>query len=266
MLKTANHDVSVADKSSSRTYGFVSALKLIQIASYDDTLHPAARRMLGVIAAHTDKGGFCYPSIKQIAKKMMITRQAVIQQIRSLEEHGYLKSWPQKRRDGATMPNLYELNFKMAQDFEDETHIFCKRNIACLIMYHVMLGTYPPCNAQNLQEVVSSENYPKRPVLKDTKIKKPSSKTAQIKRNHVSQKKNEWHLQKEVEKIKGVSAKEEKEVSNLFSDLCLLIGARNALNLDHEWNNQIQDAEMTHKEAYDFKKENLQKELKMPSK
>ena len=51
-------------------------------------------RDLSVIAAigsHTDKNGWCYPSLARIGQMLGISRQAVQKSMRHLKEHGYLQ-------------------------------------------------------------------------------------------------------------------------------------------------------------------------------
>lgn len=103
-------------------YGYLAVLKLIQRAAYDKNLKPAARRILMILAGHSDTDGGCWPSVAKMAEKLGVSRAAVIHQMKALEALNYL--WKKPRFDpdtGRQMSNLYLLNIHDAELLPDVT-------------------------------------------------------------------------------------------------------------------------------------------------
>lgn len=98
-------------------YGLLAVLKVVQIASYDPTLNPAARRMLGILAGHTNREGYAWPSHGSIARKMGVSRQAVMRQIQVLVKGRYISSEKRYNKNGGYSSNKYRFNFALVERY-----------------------------------------------------------------------------------------------------------------------------------------------------
>lgn len=125
--------------------GPLAALKLGQIISYDCTLGNAAKKIYMALSGHVDGDGECFPSVTKIAEKLSVSRQAVIKQIKILEEHNYIEKTARfSLNSGGRLTNLYKINQELANVFLNELDIFSKKNVSALLRYLVMHLTYSP--------------------------------------------------------------------------------------------------------------------------
>lgn len=78
-------------------------------AVYDSRLSPHALKVLCALGVHSDKSGWCYPSLKKIGALIGCSRQTVSGHISILVRLGYIESRIQKRDDGGQSSNLYRI-------------------------------------------------------------------------------------------------------------------------------------------------------------
>ncbi|MCB9982278.1 MAG: helix-turn-helix domain-containing protein [Rhodospirillales bacterium] len=248
--------------SSKQIYGFVAVLKLLQIAAYDDNLPNAAIRIFNIIAGHADEDGTCYPSISRISERMGITRQAVINQLRTLEKNGYMQSTGRSHPEtGGTLSNIYLLNLDMAREFQKEPDIFCKRNANAIFRYLVTLFSYTPRNPIDLHSGVTSSDYPKKPKIQETNNKKPSPSKLSKKQSRTIQKANNWQREKEREKQTGVSKKEEIALQTHMDKLEQYMNAKQRCAFDIELNKSIREQGISGMDAIHFMHKKIDEKL-----
>lgn len=206
----------------SKTYGLLSALKLLQISAYDDRLGHAARRVLTLISGHSDKHGACFPSLTQIAKRLRYSRAAIRNQVRNLEKYGYIKSTSRSCPEtGATRSNLYQLNLALAREHEDDTHVFCAQRLR---QHPVNSESMPPETSNNNPPIehpdvtasVTLRNNPKKPE-KENNIKKPNKITK--KQSLGLQNANNWQRSKEYEEKTGITPQNKKDMERATENL-----------------------------------------------
>jgi biotin operon repressor len=106
-----------------KIYGYLAALKLGQIAAYDSSLKPAARRILSILMGYASTNGYAYPSHGAIAKDLGVSRQAVIKQIKTLVAGKYI-SCERRYQDGRNTSNMYRLNFALAEEYRAVPHSY----------------------------------------------------------------------------------------------------------------------------------------------
>jgi GntR family transcriptional regulator len=75
----------------------------------DRAIRPAALRVLLALATHSNRDGWCWPSIPTIARRLGVLRQAVSRAIGELVHLGYLTVQPQTRANGSRSSNLYRI-------------------------------------------------------------------------------------------------------------------------------------------------------------
>jgi len=77
-------------------------------ASKQKTGNPTRKLILLMLANNANDEGYCWPSISTIARDCEIKKDAVIRNIRALEEAGLLKV-VRRKKDGVNLPNHYQL-------------------------------------------------------------------------------------------------------------------------------------------------------------
>src|SRR6218665_2937780 len=103
-------------------YGYLAVLKMMPRAAYDKNLKPAARRVLMILAGHSDTHGGCWPSVAKMADKLGMSRAAVIHQLKALEASNYIRKDARfDPNSGRQMSNLYTLNIHDAELPQDVT-------------------------------------------------------------------------------------------------------------------------------------------------
>ncbi len=75
----------------------------------DRQLKRAALHVLTALGIYADKNGCCYPSLQTIGKRLGVSHQAVIKQIKELERLCYIKVTREKRSDGGNAVNKYKI-------------------------------------------------------------------------------------------------------------------------------------------------------------
>jgi len=78
----------------------------------DPHIHGAALRVLVSLGSYADRDGFCYPSQSTLARRLRVSRQAINQQIRVLEQLGYLQITRRKNYSGDETSCLYRIYFE----------------------------------------------------------------------------------------------------------------------------------------------------------
>lgn len=106
-----------------KIYGYLAALKLGQIAAYDSSLRPAARRILSILMGYANTDGYAYPSQGTIAKDLGVSRQAVVKQIKILVEGKYI-SYERRYEGKRCISNMYRLNFALAEEYRSVPHSY----------------------------------------------------------------------------------------------------------------------------------------------
>lgn len=248
----------------SKTYGFVSVIKLLQMAAYDDRLGHAARRVLMLISGHSDKYGECFPSLTQIAKRLCMSRSAVRNQVRNLEKYGYINSISRSNPEtGATQSNLYELNLALAKKYEDDTHVFCKQRLSQnpVTSESNPLATSddnPPLKLEDVTVYETSGNDPKK--TKEENISKKPSKITK-KQSLGLQRANNWQRAKEYEEKTGISQKDRTEMEKVGSQLRQYMSSLQLTDLSMKLQRKTKG--MQKKEAFMFMLEGYKRELQM---
>ncbi len=241
--------------------GPLAALKLAQIVAYDSTLNDAAKRTFLILAGYADSEGCCWPSVKKIASRMGVSRQAIIKQINILIEHDYISRTANynlrtKRRE----TNIYQLNYALANIYIGSPQIFCKRNVTLMVTYLVTLLRY---RDMALKEVTHHVNE-----LGDINI---TNKTEHIEHNkkehmtHVSniarRKKsyaNAWQAEKEREHVTGVTSEHKKTIEMLTRQLRQYLTPMQITQHDIEMKRKIKEASMSPLEGVQYIIRNLQ--------
>lgn len=196
-----------------------------------------------------------------------MTRAAIINQIRILEAHGYIKSTGRSSpENGATRTNTYSLNLDMAREFQDTPDIFCEKNYHFLLEYFIICAlypvtseSYPPCNSIKLHPSVTSTSYPKKETIKETKIKKPVIGNLSKKESKTIQKANNWDRRKEYKEQTGITAQDEKGYSMILDELRHYKSGPWITTFDLDLNKQAKG--LPPKEALQFKKSKFSEEL-----
>lgn len=80
-------------------------------AVLDLTLPDTVLRTLDVLGIYGDENGWCWPSLRTLAKQRGMTHQAVAKHIAVLEEHGYLRVYTRRDKKGARKSNQYQIRF-----------------------------------------------------------------------------------------------------------------------------------------------------------
>ena len=75
-------------------------------ATHDERLSDSEYRTLGVIAAYSDRDGYCYPSQATLAEKRGVSRKTIIGHVAKLCELGYVEKQARRRKDGGQTSNL----------------------------------------------------------------------------------------------------------------------------------------------------------------
>lgn len=88
-------------------------------AFVDRRLDNAALRVLGILGCYSNRFGWCFPSLSELAKETGVSRQAISKQVAVLIELGYLKSRVRFRPNGSQTTNKYQIIFDADTD-EDE--------------------------------------------------------------------------------------------------------------------------------------------------
>jgi len=80
-------------------------------AVFDKGLTDGEFRKLAAVCCFSDKYGVCYPSHGRIAEFFGITRQGVQKLLAKVYRTPYLTPTPQRRSNGSSGPNLYQINY-----------------------------------------------------------------------------------------------------------------------------------------------------------
>jgi hypothetical protein len=78
-------------------------------ALFDRSLGDAGLRVLAILGCHSDRDGWCYPSLAKLASDTGVSRQAVSKQVGVLQELGYLLVVPRCRENGSRTSNKYRM-------------------------------------------------------------------------------------------------------------------------------------------------------------
>jgi DnaD/phage-associated family protein len=82
----------------------------------DKRISNAQFRTLAALGMYGDKEGWCFPKLRTLAASLGKTRQAVGQDLKHLQELGYVEIHHQKREDGGMKNSLYRLIFDPPKD------------------------------------------------------------------------------------------------------------------------------------------------------
>lgn len=77
--------------------------------AYQQQLAPTTKFVLVVMGDRADHEGYCWPSRRDIAEKTGLSERSVSRAISDLEENGYIKIVPRRRKDGFKASNGYYL-------------------------------------------------------------------------------------------------------------------------------------------------------------
>ena len=213
---------------STKIYGHLAVLKLLQIIAYDSTLSPTAKRICMILAGYADNKDYsCFPSASRIGKTLGVSRQAVTKQIDILEKHGYIKKEPRfDKINKARKSNILIFNISIALDYHTQPDIFCKKNIALLVTYLATTLGYGELQSQGVVRHEPPKGCTKRTLEKNKykrTIEKNSAQRAVI-RAH------DWERANKHEKNAGVTKKEQRELTKLHSQLKNKKGRNYAVN------------------------------------
>lgn len=75
----------------------------------DTSLVPSAVRVFAALAKHADKAGLCWPSVALLGKETGLKKRSVQNQLRCLEEAGYLSRSARYRQDGSRSTDRFQL-------------------------------------------------------------------------------------------------------------------------------------------------------------
>ena len=87
------------------------SFKVMAWASQQKTGSPTRKLILLLLADRSNDEGYCWPSIKTIAEDCELKRDAVIRNIKRLEQDGFI-SIVRRKKDGVNLPNHYRLNIE----------------------------------------------------------------------------------------------------------------------------------------------------------
>ena len=207
-------------------YGHLAALKLIQIAGYDAYLGDAARRVLNIISGYVGTDEMCWPSITQIAKRNGVTRAAIQNQVKILEEQGYLTRKPRYcERTGARKSSIIVINGELARQYATCPEIFCKANVTIVMTYLVTLlhyrGRYPQKIQGDETPVSDINKTSSRKQFEKNKLNKTHALLTKRKKLHASA----WEDQKKRQAETGVTNEMNKQLAELNDKLRLQLGS-----------------------------------------
>ncbi len=128
-------------------------------AALDKNLHHAPFRVLVLLASYADKNGYCYPSQQTIANIIGVSKQAVNQNIKTLEELGYIQKHRRKRPNGSDTSCGYVVIYNPDSKAE---------------LDDVVNSSLPPSQPPELNRVSTSEalphNIPINKPIEDTDV------------------------------------------------------------------------------------------------
>lgn len=222
-------------ESNSKIDGHLAVLKLGQILGYDDTIGNAAKRIFNIVAGYASPQGECWPSVKQIAKSLGMSRAGVSKQIDILIEHGYLTK--KARYNGDTKgrkTNIYLFNIELAQKYYKTPDIFSKKNVTLIVTYLVTLLSYRGMAPLGFDESVTFESDIKR-TKKKTSLKKQNKnllKKAVVRANG-------WERDNERREKLGISKDQDKELQNSYEELKKIIGPHKVVSFNIQANKAL---------------------------
>lgn len=87
-------------------------------AVFDPRLTDREFRILAALGTYADRLGSCFPSIRTIAVRFGVSRQAIQNALRKPKAIGYLEVIGRARVSGSQQPNLYVLNYPSLDEAE----------------------------------------------------------------------------------------------------------------------------------------------------
>ncbi len=238
--------------------GPLAALKLAQIVAYDASLNDAAKRVFSILAGYADAEGCCYPSITKIAACLGLSRQAIINQINILIQHGYVSRYSRYLPEtGRRTSNLYQLNFELANMHQKTPEVFCRRNVTLVVTYIVTLLRYGGMSSQEVADHVSQWSDINITAIKYQSEHKKKEHTAGL----INRKKvyaNAWQSEKERERVTGVSVEHQKMIENLTSQLRQHLTSMQIAQNDIEMRQKIKELKLSPLKAAEYIIKNLQ--------
>lgn len=85
------------------------SFRVMDWASKQKTGSPTRKLILLMLADRANDKGYCWPSLKTIAEDCELKKDAVIRNIKKLEDGGFL-TVIRREKDGVSLPNHYQLN------------------------------------------------------------------------------------------------------------------------------------------------------------
>jgi hypothetical protein len=247
---------------SKKIYGHLATSKLNQIAGYDCTLNPAARRVLTVLTGYANQEGHCWPSVVTISKCLGVSRAAVSKQIDALIERGYLSKKARYHKGGGKKSNVYLLNYDLANQYYKEPDIFSEPNI--LKMLAIFAAT-ASCIGMEVDEVTyhvtQLGNIKIKNDNKTIKIGGLSSNALRYDYVAASKAANDFDMENERLASMDISKDEVRIFDRIYEDLKMKIGAKAVVAFDTTLNKSAKAMQMSNKAKLDYKISEFSKEL-----
>ena len=206
-------------KGDSGISGHLAVLRLAQILAYDASIDNAARRVFCILAGYAGPEGECWPSIKQIAQSLGMSRAAVSKQIDILIDHQYLIKRPRyKSNTRARTTNVYIFNIALARDYYKTPDIFSKKNVTLIVSYLVTLLSY--------RGVTPLEFRGDGTYASDTKITKKKTYLKKQNKNEckAASRADAWERENERREALGISVEQNRKLRDLYEELKGIIG------------------------------------------
>lgn len=90
--------------------------RLPAAAVVDRRVSNAELRILALIGTYADRYGQCWPAMGTMARRLGVSRQALLRPIRKLQEVGYLRVTRHYHRNGAHRSHVYSIIYPAVPD------------------------------------------------------------------------------------------------------------------------------------------------------
>ena len=254
--------------------GPLAALKLQQIAAYDDDLNLAALRILVIISGYVGSENAAWPSVAKIARRLQLSRAAVTRQITILVEKGYLKKAARYDPDTkARRSNVYEINMELANIYKSQPEIFCKEHVTLIVTSLVTLLRYGVLEPNGVADDETPESCinikPKtnHSYNKNKNNNKNKNKASPLLTKCKAVHANAWEDQVRNDEKEGITPSLRREVERLNDELREKIGSLKMTDFTLKITKEIKEKNMSALEGIEHhiacmkrKLENLQQE------
>ena len=238
-------------------YGFLAVLKLGQHLGYDSDVGDAAKRIFLILQGHADKDGIAFPSVKRIADRLGLSRTAVTNQIKNLEEAGYLiRKTHYCSHSGRRMPNVISLNLALI-NAPKNTDALSARDATFIVIYLVTLLRYGRVKPSHVKRYLTLKGCINKP-LKQISINKASEQQDfAIKKGRVSE--AAWYLEKKREAETGITKEMQNEHEALYRKLQSYLGFGQITQFNTELTKITKEMELI--DAFRFEVEKIKEKL-----